>query len=85
LERAAKARWNNQVPSMDCTFPAGEKRNLHHYFAQKPPCTSQIKFKGIMAPTVPKFGLTLREGPDGTAGALAGSPVAVKRQKMAVE
>jgi hypothetical protein len=54
----------------------------HHYFSQKPPCTSQIKFKGIMAPTVPKFSLTLCKGADGTAGAVAGSPAAAKRKKM---
>jgi hypothetical protein len=57
----------------------------HHYFAQKSSCTSQIKFKGIMAPTVPKFGLTLCEGGDGTAGAVAGSLMATKRQKTAGE
>jgi hypothetical protein len=56
-----------------------------HCFAQKPPCTSQIKFKGIMAPMVPKFGLTLRKGVDGTAGAMAGSPMAAKHKKMAGE
>ncbi len=38
-----------------------------------------------MAPTVPQFGLALREGADGTAGAVAGSPAAAKRQKMAGE
>jgi hypothetical protein len=57
----------------------------HHYFAQKSPCTSQIKFKGIMAPTVPKFGLTLWESADGTAGVVAGSPAAAKHQKTAGE
>jgi hypothetical protein len=57
----------------------------HHYFTQKPRCTSQIKFKGIMAPTVPKFGLALCEGADGTAGVLAGSPAAAKRKKTAEE
>jgi hypothetical protein len=38
-----------------------------------------------MAPTFPKFGLTLRKGADGTAGAVAGSPAAAKRQKTAGE
>jgi hypothetical protein len=42
-------------------------------------------FKGIMAPTVSKFGLALRKGADGTVGAVAGSLVAVKRQKTAGE
>jgi hypothetical protein len=47
--------------------------------------TNQIKFKVIMAPTVPKFGLTLREGADVTTGAGAGSPAVAKRKKTAVE
>ncbi len=38
-----------------------------------------------MAPTVLKFGLTLRKGADGTAGAVAGSPAAAKHQKAAGE
>jgi hypothetical protein len=38
-----------------------------------------------MAPTVPKFGLTLSEGADGTAGAVSSSLVAAKHQKMVGE
>jgi hypothetical protein len=38
-----------------------------------------------MASTVPKFGLTLCEGGDGTAGAVAGSLAVAKRQKMVGE
>jgi hypothetical protein len=38
-----------------------------------------------MAPTVPKFGLTLHEGADGTAGVVAGCPAAAKRQKKVGE
>jgi hypothetical protein len=54
----------------------------HHYFARSLRETSQIKFKGNMAPTVAKFGPTLKTGAGGTAGARDdGSPAAAKRQK----
>ncbi len=62
----------------------------HHYFAQKHPETSQIKFKGKLAPTIAlKISPTLRTGVGSTAGAKDGSleaesgPVAAKRQKTA--
>jgi hypothetical protein len=62
----------------------------HHYFAQKHQETSQIKFKGKMAPTIaPKISPTLRTGMGSTVGARDGSPAveggpaAAKRQKMA--
>jgi hypothetical protein len=55
----------------------------HHYFARSFHKTSQIKFKGNMAPTVAKFGPTLKTGAGGTAGARDdGSPAAAKCQKM---
>ncbi len=55
----------------------------HHYFARSLRETSQIKFKGNMAPTVAKFGPTLKTGAGGTPGARDdGSPAAAKRQKM---
>jgi hypothetical protein len=62
----------------------------HHYFAQKHPETSQIKFKGKMAPTIaPKISPTLRTGVGSTVGAKDGSPapdsgpVVAKCQKTA--
>ncbi len=56
----------------------------HPYFARSLRKTSQIKFKDNMAPTVAKFGLTLKTGADGTAGAREdGSPAAAKCQKTA--
>jgi hypothetical protein len=62
----------------------------HHYFVQKHPETSQIKFKGKMAPTIaPKIIPTLRTCMGSTAGAKDGSPavdngpVAAKCQKTA--
>ncbi len=41
----------------------------HHYFARSLCETSQIKFIDNMAPTVAKFGPTLKTDADGTAGA----------------
>jgi hypothetical protein len=73
-------------------FPRTTKMNVlgHHYFAQKHPETSQIKFKGKMAPTIAlKISPTLRTGVGSTVGAKDGSPAAdsgpveAKRQKMA--
>jgi hypothetical protein len=54
----------------------------HHYFARSLRETSQIKFKGNLAPTVAKFDPALKTGAEGTAGARDdGSPAAAKRQK----
>jgi hypothetical protein len=54
----------------------------HQYFARSLRENSQIKFKGNMAPTVAKFGPTLKTGVGGTAGTRDdGSPAAAKRQK----
>jgi hypothetical protein len=73
-------------------FPTATKTNVlgHHYFAQKRRETSQIKFKGKIAPTIaPKINPTLKAGVGSTAGARAGSPatggrsMAAKRQKTA--
>ncbi len=54
----------------------------YHYFARSLRETSQIKFKGNMAPKLGKFGPTLKTGAGGTAGARDdGSSAASKRQK----
>ena len=53
-------------------FSRNTKMNVlgHHYFAQKRHETSQIKFKGKMAPMIAtKIGPTLRTGMGSTAGA----------------
>ena len=56
----------------------------HDYFARNLHEISQIKFKDNMAPTVAKFGPTLKTGANGTAGAREdGSPAAAKCQKAA--
>ncbi len=57
-----------------------ESSTVHTLNPQKPPWTSQIKSKSIMAPTTPPFinpSLRTNGGDDGAAGALASATVTI--------